>query len=63
MAPVWPRLRAQVVHADLTVDNALTDESGLITGVVDFGDMSHSALITDLASVLDSLGAGRRDPS
>jgi len=59
VAPVWTRLRAQVVHTDLTVDNTLTDESGLVTGVIDFGDMSYTALITDLASVLDSLGTGR----
>jgi 4-aminobutyrate aminotransferase-like enzyme/Ser/Thr protein kinase RdoA (MazF antagonist) len=57
--PVWPRLRAQVAHADLTVDNTLTDEAGFITGIVDFGDMSHTALITDLASVLDSMGDER----
>jgi 4-aminobutyrate aminotransferase-like enzyme/Ser/Thr protein kinase RdoA (MazF antagonist) len=57
--PVWPRLRAQVVHGDLTVDNTLTDASGFITGIVDFGDMSHTALVTDLASVLDSLSDGR----
>jgi 4-aminobutyrate aminotransferase-like enzyme/Ser/Thr protein kinase RdoA (MazF antagonist) len=57
--PVWPRLRAQVAHTDLTVDNTLTDEAGFITGIIDFGDMSHTALITDLASVLDSLGFGR----
>jgi 4-aminobutyrate aminotransferase-like enzyme/Ser/Thr protein kinase RdoA (MazF antagonist) len=59
VVPVWPRLRAQVVHTDLTVDNTLTDDAGLITGVIDFGDMSHTALVTDLASVLDSLGTGR----
>jgi 4-aminobutyrate aminotransferase-like enzyme/Ser/Thr protein kinase RdoA (MazF antagonist) len=55
VAPAWPSLRAQLVHGDLTTDNALTDEAGLITGIVDFGDMSHSALIIDLASLLDSL--------
>ncbi|HET9720363.1 MAG TPA: aminotransferase class III-fold pyridoxal phosphate-dependent enzyme [Solirubrobacteraceae bacterium] len=59
VAPAWPRLRAQVVHTDLTVDNALTDDDGFITGIIDFGDMSFTALITDLASVLDSLGVGR----
>jgi 4-aminobutyrate aminotransferase-like enzyme len=59
VSPVWPRLRAQVVHTDLTVDNTLTDDHGLITGVIDFGDMSHSALVTDLASVLDSVCGGR----
>jgi 4-aminobutyrate aminotransferase-like enzyme/Ser/Thr protein kinase RdoA (MazF antagonist) len=57
--PVWPLLRAQVAHTDLTVDNTLTDEHGFITGVIDFGDMSHTALITDLASVLDSVCGGR----
>jgi 4-aminobutyrate aminotransferase-like enzyme len=60
--PAWPRLRAQVLHADLTVDNALTDDDGRVTGIVDFGDMSHTTLVADLASVLDSLVAGR-DPS
>jgi 4-aminobutyrate aminotransferase-like enzyme len=59
VTPVWPRLRAQILHGDLTVDNTLTDDAGFITGVIDFGDMSHTALVTDLASVLDSLGGGR----
>jgi 4-aminobutyrate aminotransferase-like enzyme len=58
--PAWPRLRVQVAHTDLTVDNAITDEAGFITGIVDFGDMSHTALIADLASVLDSVAAGRQ---
>ncbi len=53
--PAWPRLRAQVLHGDLTVDNTLTDADGFITGIIDFGDMSHTALVTDLASVLDSV--------
>ncbi len=56
------RLRAQIAHTDLTVDNTLTDESGRITGVIGIGDMSHTALITDVASVLDSLGDGREGP-
>jgi 4-aminobutyrate aminotransferase-like enzyme/Ser/Thr protein kinase RdoA (MazF antagonist) len=55
IAPAWESLRAQVVHGDLNIDNALLDEDGLITGIIDFGDMSHTALITDLASVIDSL--------
>ncbi|MGD9958909.1 aminotransferase class III-fold pyridoxal phosphate-dependent enzyme [Nocardioides sp.] len=55
IAPRWESLRAQVVHGDLNIDNALVDDAGLITGIIDFGDMSHTALITDLASVIDSL--------
>lgn len=60
---VLPRLqalRAQVVHGDLTCDNALVDDDGLITGIVDFGDMSHTALMADVASMLDSVCTGRR---
>lgn len=60
--PAWPSLRAQVVHGDLTTDNALADSAGRITGIVDFGDMSHSALVVDLVSTLDSLVTGRDDP-
>ncbi|HEV8281134.1 MAG TPA: aminotransferase class III-fold pyridoxal phosphate-dependent enzyme [Candidatus Limnocylindrales bacterium] len=59
VTPVWPSLRAQVIHGDLTTDNALVDDDGRITGIVDFGDMSHSALVTDIASLLDSLLNGR----
>ena len=61
VAPAWPMLRAQVVHTDLTTDNALVDDAGRITGIVDFGDMCHSALLVDLASLLDSLLSGRID--
>lgn len=55
IGPAWESLRTQVVHGDLNIDNALVDDDGLITGIIDFGDMSHTALITDLASVVDSL--------
>jgi 4-aminobutyrate aminotransferase-like enzyme/Ser/Thr protein kinase RdoA (MazF antagonist) len=58
-APVWPLLRAQVVHADLTLDNTLTDAGGFVTGIIDFGDMSHTTLVADLASVLESVAAER----
>ena len=61
VVPIWPTLRAQVIHTDLTTDNALADDDGNVTGIVDFGDMSHSALIVDVASLLDSLMNGRTD--
>ena len=57
--PVWPLLRAQVLHVDLTLDNTLTDADGFVTGIIDFGDMSHTALVADLASVLESVAAER----
>jgi len=59
VAPAWPLLRSQVVHTDFTIDNALVDHDGRITGIVDFGDMSYSAMAVDIASVIDSLANGR----
>jgi 4-aminobutyrate aminotransferase-like enzyme/Ser/Thr protein kinase RdoA (MazF antagonist) len=59
VAPRWALLRAQAIHSDLTADNVLADEAGRITGIIDFGDLSHSALVVDLASVLDSMVMGR----
>ncbi len=55
VVPAWPGLRAQAVHTDLTTDNALVDDAGRISGIVDFGDMAHSALLVDLAGALDSV--------
>ena len=60
VVPVWPSLRAQVVHTDLTTDNALADDDGHVTGIVDFGDMSHSALV-DRPRVAARLAAQRPD--
>ncbi len=59
LVPAWPRLRAQVLHTDVSVDNTLSDARGFVTGFIDFGDMSFTALISDIASMLDSLAAGR----
>ncbi len=55
VVPAWPGLRAQAVHTDLTTDNALVDDAGRISGIVDFGDMAYSALLVDLAGALDSV--------
>jgi len=58
--PAWPRLRGQVIHGDLSLDNALVDDEGRVTGIVDFGDMSHTALLCDISSALASVLGGRR---
>jgi len=59
VVPVWPSLRSQVIHGDVTLDNALIDERGRISGIIDWGDMSHSALVCDVSSALESLLKGR----
>jgi 4-aminobutyrate aminotransferase-like enzyme/aminoglycoside phosphotransferase (APT) family kinase protein len=59
VAPRWPYLRAQVVHGDLSLDNVLVDERGRICGIVDFGDLGHTAEVADFAVALASLLRGR----
>ena len=59
VAPVWPSLRAQVVHTDLCASNVLVDDDGRVTGIVDFGDASWSALVVDTAAVLETVVQGR----
>jgi len=46
-----PQLRHQVVHNDLNPLNILVDptDEERVTGVIDFGDMTHTALIADVA--------------
>jgi 4-aminobutyrate aminotransferase-like enzyme/Ser/Thr protein kinase RdoA (MazF antagonist) len=55
VAPVWPSLRAQIVHTDLCASNVLVDDDGRITGIVDFGDASWSALVVDMPAVLETV--------
>jgi 4-aminobutyrate aminotransferase-like enzyme/aminoglycoside phosphotransferase (APT) family kinase protein len=59
VTPVWPSLRAQVIHTDLCASNVLVDDEGRVTGIIDFGDASWSALVADLAAVLETVVAGR----
>jgi hydroxylysine kinase len=46
-----PHLRHQMVHNDLNPLNILVDptDEERVTGVIDFGDMTHTALIADVA--------------
>ncbi|MEP7158269.1 MAG: aminotransferase class III-fold pyridoxal phosphate-dependent enzyme, partial [Chloroflexota bacterium] len=59
VAPVWPSLRSQVIHTDLVASNVLVDDAGKVSGIVDFGDASWSALVIDLVSVLRTVVEGR----
>jgi 4-aminobutyrate aminotransferase-like enzyme/Ser/Thr protein kinase RdoA (MazF antagonist) len=61
VAPVLGGLRAQVIHNDMSLDNVLVDDGGRITGITDFGDMTHTALVCDLAVALSDVLDGRPD--
>ena len=49
--PLFPSLRAQVIHNDLNPDNVLIDPQNpdKMVGVIDFGDMLHAPLVVDVA--------------
>jgi 4-aminobutyrate aminotransferase-like enzyme/Ser/Thr protein kinase RdoA (MazF antagonist) len=61
VVPALPRLRAQVVHNDLAPTNVLVDDNLAVTGITDFGDMTHTALVCDLAVAAADLLSGRTD--
>jgi 4-aminobutyrate aminotransferase-like enzyme/Ser/Thr protein kinase RdoA (MazF antagonist) len=64
VSPQIPKLRAQIVHNDFVPDNILVaeDDPGRIVGIIDFGDMTHTLLINDLATTIAPMLRGHTDP-
>jgi 4-aminobutyrate aminotransferase-like enzyme len=61
VGPALPGLRAQVIHGDMSLDNVLFDDDLLVSGIVDFGDMTHAPLVCDLAVAVADVLHGRAD--
>jgi 4-aminobutyrate aminotransferase-like enzyme/Ser/Thr protein kinase RdoA (MazF antagonist) len=61
VAPVLPGLRAQVIHGDMSLDNVLLGDDLRVSGIVDFGDMTHAPLVCDLAVSVADVLHGRDD--
>jgi 4-aminobutyrate aminotransferase-like enzyme len=61
VAPALPGLRAQVIHGDLSLDNVLLGDDLRVSGIVDFGDMTHAPLVCDLAVTIADVLHGRPD--
>ena len=62
-----PRMRAlpaQVIHNDAHRGNVMCDpgDAAMVTGVIDFGDLAHRPVITDLATSLTSFIGHFQDP-
>ena len=63
---VAPRLRTfrrQVIHQDAHIDNVLVDpdDPGIITGLIDFGDMLYGTLPAEIAVACDSIPCDAED--
>jgi 4-aminobutyrate aminotransferase-like enzyme len=61
VAPALPSLRAQVIHGDMSPDNVLYGDDLRVSGIVDFGDMTHAPLVCDLAVAVADVLHGRDD--
>ncbi len=61
VTPALLTMRAQVVHNDLAPTNVLVDDSLAVTGITDFGDMTHTALVCDLAVATADVLSGHVD--
>jgi 4-aminobutyrate aminotransferase-like enzyme/Ser/Thr protein kinase RdoA (MazF antagonist) len=61
VAPELATVRAQVVHNDLAPTNVLFDDTLTVTGITDFGDMTHTALVCDLGVAVADVLSGRDD--
>lgn len=49
-APALSRLRGQIVHNDFSVDNVLiAPDRQSVSGMIDFGDATHTTLVNDVA--------------
>jgi hydroxylysine kinase len=62
IASEFPHLRQQVIHNDLNDMNLLVDprDDAVVTGVIDFGDLVHTALIADVAIIAaDHIAVGQ----
>jgi len=63
VVPQMHKLRRQLIHNDANDSNFLIDEkTNKITGLIDFGDMSHTFRINELAVALAYMMMGRENP-
>jgi Ser/Thr protein kinase RdoA (MazF antagonist) len=53
--PALPDLPQQVIHNDANDENVLLDESGDVSGIIDFGDMMKAPRVIDIATAASYL--------
>ena len=60
VAPYHHQLRSQVIQNDINEVNLLTDGK-VVTGVIDFGDITYSNLISEVAIAMYYAGYDQED--
>lgn len=61
VVPMIPSLRRSVIHGDANGQNLLTT-GGRVSGIIDFGDMSYTPLVNEVAIALTYALLGKADP-
>ncbi len=61
VVPRLPSLRRSVIHGDANEQNLLTT-GGRVSGIIDFGDMSYTPLVNEVAIALTYAMFGKSDP-
>jgi 4-aminobutyrate aminotransferase-like enzyme/Ser/Thr protein kinase RdoA (MazF antagonist) len=61
VVPKWSSLRHQAIHNDANDYNVLVTE-GVVSGFIDFGDMTHTALVCDISIAAAYALMGHADP-
>jgi 4-aminobutyrate aminotransferase-like enzyme/Ser/Thr protein kinase RdoA (MazF antagonist) len=61
--PAMRHMRCQIVHGDVHPFNALVGPDGQVSGIIDFGDMVHGALILELANAAGDFLTPSQDPA
>lgn len=59
--PKMTQLRKSIIHGDANDWNVLIND-GVVSGIIDFGDASHTAIIYELAIALTYALFGKEDP-
>jgi len=59
--PLQNTLRRSVIHGDANEQNLLTRD-GRVSGIIDFGDMSYTPLVNEVAIALTYAMLGKEDP-
>jgi len=61
VGPLHCNIRRSVIHGDANEQNLLTTD-GQVSGIIDFGDMSYTPLVNEVAIALTYAMLGRDDP-
>lgn len=61
-SPILRTLRSQIIHGDVHPFNSLVGADGSVSGIIDFGDVVHAALVQDLSNAAADFALTSAEP-